>query len=70
MQIGTRLLNSSTPPLVVAEISCNHKQQLNLAHRLVKEAHKCGCDAVKFQTFRADTVAKRDEVSSFSWPPI
>jgi pseudaminic acid synthase len=40
----------------VAEISANHGQDFNQAVRLVKEAKKAGADAVKFQTFTADTM--------------
>ena len=34
---------------VIAEVGINHNGDLELAKRLVKEAHDAGCDAVKFQ---------------------
>lgn len=42
--------------LIVAEISANHRQDLNEAVALIKKAKECGADAVKFQTYTADTL--------------
>ncbi len=42
---------------VIAEIGVNHNNNMNLARKLVLEAKRCGADAVKFQTFKADTLA-------------
>lgn len=36
---------------VIAEAGVNHNGDENLAHELVDVAHRCGADAVKFQTF-------------------
>lgn len=41
---------------IVAEIGSNHCGSLELAHRHVEEAAGIGCDAVKFQLFRAHTL--------------
>ncbi len=39
-----------TPPMVIAEVGCNHAGDLNLAKRMVSIAAKfCEVDAVKFQ---------------------
>jgi pseudaminic acid synthase len=43
--------------LVVAEISANHNGKLEYAIELVREAKLAGADAVKFQTYQADTIA-------------
>ena len=42
--------------IVVAEISANHGQDLKMAIKLIREAKKCGADAVKFQTYTPDTM--------------
>lgn len=44
---------------IVAEIGCNHNGSKELAKKMVKEAQKCGVDAVKFQTFRASDLISR-----------
>lgn len=44
---------------IVAEIGCNHNGDVNLAKKMVDEAKKCGVDAVKFQTFKADLLISK-----------
>ena len=41
---------------VIAEIGANHEGSLNEAKRLIEAAARCGADAVKFQTYRAETI--------------
>jgi len=41
---------------IVAEISANHGQDFNRAVSLIKEAKRCGADAVKFQCYTPDTL--------------
>lgn len=48
---------ASGQPYVIAEVGVNHEGDLDLAKRLVAEAAKGGADAVKFQTYKADTIA-------------
>ena len=43
-------------PWFVAEISANHCGNINLAKKLIKCAKKNGADAVKLQTYTADTM--------------
>lgn len=41
---------------IVAEISANHNQNIDLAVKLIKKAKECGADAVKFQAYTPDTL--------------
>jgi len=41
---------------VIAEISANHGHNFKRAVSLIKEAKRCGADAVKFQTYTADNL--------------
>lgn len=41
---------------IIAEISCNHEQDINKAIQLIEKAKECGADAVKFQTYTPDTM--------------
>ncbi len=42
--------------IIVAEISANHSQNFKKAVSLIKEAKRCGADAVKFQAYTPDTL--------------
>jgi len=46
-------------PYIIAEIGVNHEGDFNLATRLIAEAAEAGADAVKFQTYKAETLASR-----------
>ena len=48
------------PPRIIAEIGVNHDGELNKAMKLIEKAAECGCDAVKFQSFKAERLAEAD----------
>lgn len=41
---------------IIGEIGINHNGDLDIAKRLIAMAHRCGCDAVKFQKRTIDIV--------------
>lgn len=47
-------------PYVIAEAGVNHEGSMELAKRLVCEAAEAGADAIKFQTYRAGTLASKN----------
>lgn len=47
-------------PYIIAEAGVNHEGRMDIARRLVDEACESGAQAVKFQTYRAATLASRD----------
>jgi N-acetylneuraminate synthase len=44
-------------PYIIAEIGINFEGNINKAIKLIKIAKKCGVNAVKFQVFKAETLA-------------
>jgi N-acetylneuraminate synthase len=56
IEIEMRKIGSEFPPYVVAELSANHNGKLETALRLVEEAKRSGADAIKLQTYTADTI--------------
>ena len=41
---------------IVAEMSANHNHRLDIAIETIKAAKKAGADAIKIQTYTADTL--------------
>lgn len=56
VQIGGRAVGSDHPVFVIAEVSANHGGDLGRARRLLEIAADAGADAVKLQTYRADSM--------------
>jgi len=50
-------------PYIIAEIGVNHEGNMETAKRLVDEAKEGGADAVKFQSYKAETLASKDSPS-------
>ena len=46
-------------PLVIAEVGVNHEGSMDIAKRLIDEAAEGGSEAVKFQTYKAGTLASK-----------
>jgi sialic acid synthase SpsE len=57
--------NEIRKPYIIAEAGVNHEGSMDLAKRLIDEAQEGGAHAIKFQTYKAETIASKD--SPYYW---
>jgi pseudaminic acid synthase len=63
--IAGRKIGGDRRPYVIAELSGNHNGRVERAFTLMEMAKKCGADAVKLQTYTADTMTIDCAASDF-----
>jgi pseudaminic acid synthase len=56
MKIGNKTIGVDTPVFIIAELSANHNGSLETAIETIRAAKRAGADAIKFQTYTADTM--------------
>lgn len=54
--INGRPIGFEYPPYIIAELSANHNGSLERALNTIDAAHRCGANAIKMQTYTADTM--------------
>lgn len=64
MKIGNFDFNSNKT-FIIAELSANHNGNLDIALDTIKAAKEIGADAIKIQTYRADTITLNSKKDDF-----
>lgn len=64
IRIGKSLIGPGQPVFIVAELSGNHGQNFSAAVKLVHLAKEAGADAIKLQTYTADTITIAPDAGS------
>lgn len=67
-QIGKNIIGEKHPAFIIAEMSGNHGGSLERAKNIILKAKECGADAVKLQTYKADTITMKSDKEDFLLP--
>ena len=65
MKINNRKIGTDFPPYIIAELSANHNGRLETALKIIEQAKICGADAIKLQTYKADTITLNSKNEEF-----
>ena len=65
ISIANRKISQKHKPFFVAEMSGNHNQSFERALKILKAAKKSGADAIKLQTYTADTITINHNQNEF-----
>ncbi|MCJ0929758.1 pseudaminic acid synthase [Virgibacillus halodenitrificans] len=56
IRIGDFKIDEKSPTFIIAELSANHGHDIKIAKDTIKAAKEAGADAIKLQTYTADTI--------------
>ena len=56
VKIGNKIIGGNNPTYIIAEIGANHNRDIKIAKKLIDLAAEAKVDAVKFQTYKAETL--------------
>ena len=60
LKVGDRLIQEGGKPFIIAEAGVNYENSMETAIEMVKQAALNGADAIKFQSYKAETIAAKD----------
>jgi len=67
VKLGKNYVGNDFPTYIIAEAGLNHNGNIDIAKKLILNAKKCGCNAVKFQSFKAESrVSKKVNSVNYS----
>ena len=65
INIDGRKIGTDYAPYIIAEMSANHNGNIENAFKIIEQAKRCGADAVKLQTYTADTITLNSRAPEF-----
>ncbi len=65
IKIGNKKIGRNNPTFIIAELSCNHLQDYDLAVKTIKAMKESGADAVKLQAYTPDTITLDSDNEDF-----
>lgn len=65
MKIADRSIGAGHLPYIIAEMSANHNGKIETAFEIIEKAKAAGADAVKIQTYTAETMTLKSEDEQF-----
>lgn len=65
IRIGGHVISEDSPTFIVAEMSANHNMNFDRAMEILQAAKAAGADAVKIQTYTADTITLNCDAPCF-----
>ena len=68
LKVNERIIGQGAPAYIIAEMSGNHNGDLHRALEIVDVAAEAGADAVKIQTYTADTITLNCDNTYFQTP--
>lgn len=71
-EVLDRKIGNGAPCYIIAELSCNHEGDINEAKAIIRAASEAGCDAVKIQTYTAETMTRdfKNSASGTIWNDV
>ena len=65
IQIEHREVGENASCFIIAELSANHGGDIEIAKETIRAAKRAGADAIKLQTFTADTITFKCDSKDF-----
>ena len=67
LKIGNKYIGKGCPTYISAEAGVNHNGSFKRAIELIDKASEAGADAIKFQTYKAETLVTKEAPKFWNW---